>query len=104
MYARINRSLLIDLLIPRPVVHVLVRRIRVDGTRGFLARIRANAAVVTVVIHGILRLFLAVFSCAKEKPKAAAAGQQNHDYHGTNNRRIATGNCLVLDNGPVNAH
>jgi hypothetical protein len=63
-------ALLIDLLIPRAVVHVLVGGIRVHGTRGFLAWIRDDAAVVTVVVHGMLRLFLAVFSCAKEKKTA----------------------------------
>jgi hypothetical protein len=61
-YVCTNRSrLLIHLLIPRTVVHVLVR---VHG--GLTHRIRADAAVVTVVvivIHGIPRLFLAVFFC-----------------------------------------
>jgi hypothetical protein len=97
--------LLIDLLIARAVVHALVR---VHGTGGVLARIRADAAVVTVVIivvHGILRLFLAVPSGAKEKPEAAAAGQQDQDHHGTNNRRAAsTSSCLVLDNGAADTH
>jgi hypothetical protein len=42
--------LLIDLLIHRAVADVLVRGSRAPGTGGFLARIRADAAVVTVVI------------------------------------------------------
>jgi hypothetical protein len=86
---------LIELLIPRSVVHVLVR---VTGP-GFLGWIDADCGC--RCSDSWYASSLAVFSCAKKNPEAASADQQ---LQATHQHRAGTGSCLVLDNGPVDAH